>query len=122
MGSILRDIIGRASMDRIVKGADYDIAVQLLDRISREPINLDGASGGSAEFLAADGTTIAIDWSPSGVSLLDGEIGFVNVRIPAELSALLAAGEGKSWELQVNHGPTTIVQFIEALDVEEQIF
>lgn len=122
MGSILRDIIGRASLDRIIKGADYDIAVQLLDRISREPINLDGASGGSAEFLADDGTTLVIDWAASGVSLLDAEVGFVNVRIPAALSTQLAAGEGKSWELQVNHGSTTIVQFVEALDVEDQIF
>jgi len=121
MSSIVKDIIGRASIDRIVKGGDYDIAVQLLDRASKEPLDISGASGGTAEFQGVAGT-IVVGWAPSGVQPLDAEIGFVRVRLPAALTAQLAAGEGMSWELQVDHGPTTIVTFDQALDVDEQLF
>lgn len=121
MSSIVRDIIGRASVDRIVKGGDYDIAVQLFDRLTKEPLNLDGASGGQAEFQGVDGT-LTVEWSASGVSVLDADVGFVRVRVPAALSAQLAAGEGMSWELQVDHGPTTIVQFVQGLDVDDQLY
>lgn len=119
---ILREIIARASRDRIIQGTDVDINVQFIDRLTREPIDLEGASGGSAQFAAADGTTITVPWAASGVSLLDADVGFVNVHLGADLTALLAAGESLSWEIQVDHGATTIAQFVEQLEVVEQLY
>lgn len=102
----------------IVQGETKDIIVRLLNKDTKDPLDLTGATL-TAKLPKEDGTALSI--TPSVLSAVAGKL---KVAISDTNSALLKADENQSFEVHVTTASSAkhIVQFLKILTVKPKLF
>jgi hypothetical protein len=108
----------------IIRESDREFSVRIEIKSSGDPFDLTGASQIKAYFPKPDGTALEINMNPSNsIVILNAMGGKIKIALSEAETALLNVGEAQSFEVEIQIGTiTSIVQFVEALNVIDRVF
>lgn len=111
------------NFSEIVKGSDVALRARIDKVLANCPLPLAGFVGATAYFPAAD-TTENDDVAVTGTSSAEQQpLGEISFPVTDEQSALIAAGELQSIEVEVEADfGTIVVQLEEGLTVRDRLF
>lgn len=103
---------------KFVKGSDVNIAIQLVDKTTKEPFSLVGFTGATGYFAAEDGgECIAVTGS-----LVSADCGKLSFILDEATTPLLAAGDAQDLEIIVDKGlDRTITQILGQMEIVDRI-
>lgn len=109
----------------VIKGSDRPLKIQIIevDEAGVErPVDMTNAAEIKACFFNQDNTIAEFLFSNGGISKEVGASGIISIDWEEAATDLLRAGNNQSFEVLYTIGSnTSIVQFIQALDVKERI-
>lgn len=117
-----------------VLGSDITLDVFLKDKLTKMPIDISAATELEAIFLNADGTFLEEKLTTSGIAIIDGPGGHMQVLIDAADSALLKPSninviplpQGPSYsDIEFHYtigGKTTIVNAPQSINLVPRLF
>ena len=108
----------------IIRKSDRSFVIRLINHENMEPFDISGASQVKAYFPKEEGGAVEKNMTPSGaIQILNPAIGKIEITLDENDTALLNVGEAQSFEVEIQIGSiTTVVQFVELLDVLDRIF
>jgi hypothetical protein len=108
----------------VIRGSDREFSIRIAIKESGEPFDLTGVTQILAYFPKEDGSALVKNMVSSGdIAVLSPTTGKIRVYLSETDTASLSVGEVQSFEIEVQiGGVTSIVQFVETLNVIDRVF